>query len=54
MIFIGIFVCGSIGSWLGSLLDNGNFFGVWGIVLGTIGSFAGIWVGFKAGGLIEP
>jgi hypothetical protein len=49
MIFLGIAVVGTFGSWLGALLDGGNWFGIWSILLGTIGSFAGVWVGYKAG-----
>ncbi len=47
MIYLGVFVGSSVGSWLGSLLDHGNFFGLWGILLGTIGAIAGIWIGYK-------
>ncbi len=36
-----------LGSWLGSLLDGGNFFRAWGIIGGTIGSLIGIWAGYK-------
>jgi hypothetical protein len=53
MIFLGIAVVGTLGSWLGSLLDHGNWFGLWSILLGTIGSFAGIWAGYKAAQYIE-
>jgi hypothetical protein len=49
MIMIGITVVGTLGGWLGSLMDHGNMFGIWGLALGTIGSFAGIYVGYKAG-----
>jgi hypothetical protein len=49
MIFIGITIVGTIGSWLGALVDHGNWLGVWSIILGGAGSFAGIWVGYKAG-----
>ena len=49
MISIGIFAVGTLGGYLGSLIDGGNsMFGVWSLVLGTLGSFAGIWVGYKA------
>jgi hypothetical protein len=47
MVWIGLTVGGALGSWLGSLLDQGNFFGTWGIALSTIGSLVGIWVGYK-------
>ncbi|MDB5170637.1 MAG: hypothetical protein JWO35_331 [Candidatus Saccharibacteria bacterium] len=49
MITIGIFVGGSLGAWLGSSFDHGNLFGVWGILLSTVGSFVGLWAGYKAG-----
>lgn len=49
MIFLGIFIVGTIGSWLGAVMDHGNWFGGWSILLGGVGSFAGIWVGYKVG-----
>jgi hypothetical protein len=49
LIGIGIFVCGGLGSWLGALVDGGNMFGGWSLLFGTIGSFLGIWAGYKAG-----
>lgn len=48
MIFIGITVFGGLGSWLGAMLDGGNMFGIGSIMIGTIGSFFGIWAGYKA------
>ena len=49
MISIGIFVVGGLGGYLGSLIDNGNnLIGPWSLGLSTLGSFAGIWVGYKA------
>jgi hypothetical protein len=48
LIWIGIFIGSTIGSWLGALLSSGNWFS-WQSVLGaTIGSFLGIYVGYKA------
>ncbi|MBC7707957.1 hypothetical protein H7Y63_01935 [Polaromonas sp.] len=48
MISLGIFIIGSLGGYLGSLLDGGStLLGTWSLVLGTLGSFAGIWVGYK-------
>lgn len=47
-IFLGITIGGIIGGWLGSLLDHGNGLGGWSILLSTIGSLAGLWVGYKA------
>jgi len=49
MIFLGITIFGTIGGWLGAAMDHGNWFGLWSILIGTIGSFFGIWAGFKAG-----
>ena len=49
LIGIGIFVFGALGSWLGATLDGGNMFGGWSILFGTVGSFVGIWIGYKAG-----
>ncbi len=52
MIGLGIFIVGTIAGYLGSLLDGGGSllsFGPWSLILGTVGSFAGIWVGYKAG-----
>ncbi len=48
MIFLGITVFGTIGSWLGAAMDGGNWFGVWSILLGAVGSFFGIWAGYRA------
>lgn len=49
MVTIGIVVFGSIGSWLGALLDHGNYLGGWSILVGGLGSLFGIWAGYKAG-----
>jgi hypothetical protein len=49
MIFLGITIFSSVGGWLGAAMDHGNWFGIWSILLGTIGAFAGVWAGFKAG-----
>jgi hypothetical protein len=53
MIFCGITIFGSIGSAIGNLIDFGHVdlfdFGLWTAILSTVGSFVGIWVGYKAG-----
>lgn len=55
MIFLGVTIFGTIGGWIGALVfDHGNWFGVWSIFLSVIGSFFGVWIGFKAGQYIEP
>jgi len=46
-IWIGIAVGGTLGSWLGALMDHGNWFGGWSILLSLVGSIAGLWIGVK-------
>jgi len=49
MIWIGITIGGLIGSWLGGMLDHGNWLGGWSLLLGTVGSLVGLWIGYKVG-----
>ena len=49
MIFLGITIFGTLGGWLGALMDSGNWLGGWSILLGTVGSLLGVWLGYKAG-----
>ncbi len=49
MIFIGITVFSTIGGWLGALMSHGNWLSGWSILLAALGSFFGIWAGYKAG-----
>jgi hypothetical protein len=49
MIWIGITIGGFIGSWLGALMSGGNYLGGWSILLGMVGSIAGLWAGYKLG-----
>ena len=43
MISIGIFAVGSLGGYLGSLIDGGSsLIGTWSLLLSIIGSFVGI------------
>ncbi len=49
LITVSVIVFGSLGGWLGSALDHGNMFGGWSIFFGAIGSFVGIYIGYKAG-----
>lgn len=49
MISLGVLIFSSLGAWLGTVMDHGNGFGGWAILLTAIGGFVGIWVGFKAG-----
>ncbi|MCL4357387.1 hypothetical protein M1512_00625 [Patescibacteria group bacterium] len=48
-ITVSILVISTLGGWIGQLMDHGNWLGGWSIVLGTIGGFVGVYVGFKAG-----
>ena len=48
IIAIGIFLGGTIGGWLGALMSHGNWLSGWSIILSAVGSFAGIWAGYKA------
>lgn len=49
MIWIGITVGGLVGGWLGALMDHGNMLGAWSILIGGLGSIAGLWLGYKIG-----
>ncbi len=48
-IWLGIFVGGAVGGFIGTFLDHGNGLGGWTLTLSTLGSFAGIWAGYKLG-----
>ncbi|CAN5356179.1 hypothetical protein BH09PAT4_BH09PAT4_04310 [soil metagenome] len=47
--WIGITTGGLLGSWIGAILDHGNYFGGWSILCGAIGSFVGLWAGYQLG-----
>jgi len=49
LIWIAVFIGSTAGGWLGALLSSGNWLS-WQSILGTaLGSFAGIYAGFKTG-----
>jgi hypothetical protein len=48
-ISLGVFIFGSLGGWLGTVMSGGNGFGGWAILLSVVGSFFGIWAGYKVG-----
>lgn len=50
IIYVFIAIFGAGGGWLGSLLDNGNIFGAWGIIGATVGGLIGIWAAVKLTG----
>ncbi|HSX27173.1 MAG TPA: hypothetical protein VLG25_00125 [Patescibacteria group bacterium] len=45
--YIAITIFSGIGSWLGSLIDHGNFLGWWSFLFGTIGALVGIWALYR-------
>lgn len=47
IIYIFIAVFGGVGGWLGSLVENGNLLGIWGILGGAVGGLLGIWAAMK-------
>lgn len=49
IIWIGITIGGTIGSWLGAIPDGGNWLGGWSILGGFIGSILGLWAAYKIG-----
>jgi len=50
MIFLGVTIGAIIGGWLGAvLLDGGNWFGGWSVLLSGVGSFVGLWAGYRVG-----
>jgi hypothetical protein len=48
LILVGITIGGIIGGVIGGKLDHTGF-GVWSILLSSLGSFAGLWAGYKLG-----
>ena len=49
IISFSIIVFSTLGGWIGQVIDKGNWLGGWSILLGIIGSFAGVWIGYKLG-----
>jgi len=42
-------VGGGLGGWLGAIPAHGNWLSIWSILGTLVGSFAGIWAGYKIG-----
>lgn len=49
LIWIALTIGGIVGGAIGSLLDHGNGFGAWSIVLSVVGSLVGIWAAVRYG-----
>jgi uncharacterized membrane protein YeaQ/YmgE (transglycosylase-associated protein family) len=49
VISFSILVFSSIGGWIGQVMDKGNWLGGWSLLIGTVGAFMGVWIGYKAG-----
>ena len=49
VISFSILVFSSIGGWIGQVMDKGNWLGGWSLLIGTLGAFMGVWIGYKAG-----
>ena len=49
MIWIGIGIGGTLGGFVGALIDHGNALGGWSILFSGIGSLMGLWAGYKIG-----
>lgn len=49
LISISIIVFSSIGGWIGQVMDHGNWLGGWSLLLGTVGAFIGVWIGYRTG-----
>ncbi|HSX17108.1 MAG TPA: hypothetical protein VLH86_03350 [Patescibacteria group bacterium] len=48
LIWIGIFIGSSVGGWAGAALSHGNWLSWQSLLGGLIGSFLGIYAGYKA------
>ncbi|MDL2362755.1 MAG: hypothetical protein QFB86_00010 [Patescibacteria group bacterium] len=53
MILLGTTIVGSLGAWIGASMDHGNYFGASSLLLGTVGSLAGVWIGYKIASSME-
>lgn len=49
MIWIGIAIGSTIGGIAGAAIDGGNWLGAWSIIGTGLGSFVGLWAGYKIG-----
>jgi hypothetical protein len=48
LIWIGLFIGSTVGGWLGALVGGGDWLSWQGLLGTTLGSFLGIYLGYKA------
>lgn len=53
LIYTGITIGSIIGSYLPVLVLHVDMFSLWSIFFGAIGSFVGLWLGYRAGQYLE-
>jgi hypothetical protein len=46
-VYIGAAIGGTAGGYLGAILDHGNYFGLWAILLSAVGGLLGIYIAYK-------
>jgi uncharacterized membrane protein YeaQ/YmgE (transglycosylase-associated protein family) len=44
LLWLNITIGGFVGGYVGTLLDHGNGFGAWSIILSIVGSLVAIWL----------
>jgi hypothetical protein len=49
LIYLGIGIGGTVGGWLGALATHGNLLSGLSILGTMLGSFVGLWAGYKVG-----
>ncbi len=47
LVWLGIFIGGTAGSYLGAVPDHGNWLGGWSILGSLVGSLLGIWAAYQ-------
>lgn len=53
LLYIGAAVGGMIGGYMPALLGDTNFLSGWSLLGGFIGTFVGLWAGYKMGQYID-
>lgn len=47
-VWLGLSIGGIVGGIIGAWLDHGNALGAWSVLIGSVGSLVGIWLGYRA------